>query len=57
MKCSNLNCKNYDEHATKPCHDCLEVDKMLKDVWRDAEAEERRRKIEQDKKHKKGGEG
>ena len=50
--CSNSQCTNNVKKAGQYCPSCqAEVDRIIKDVWRDAEAEERRRKLEQDEKH------
>lgn len=60
MKCSNVHCEHYDENAIHPCPECQrrerEATPWISQLVKDAEAERRRRKIEQDNKHRKGGE-
>ena len=47
-QCSNLHCKNYDEHATKPCHDCQERERLTETP----ENRERQKRIDAWKRHK-----
>ena len=51
--CANSRCKNNVNKAGEYCPACQEdVKKILEGVWVDAEAEKRKEKIRQDKKHR-----
>lgn len=59
--CANSTCMNKVAKAGAYCDDCAgrerEATPWISQLVKDAEAERRRRKIEQDNKHRKGGEG
>lgn len=60
IRCANTRCENVVDEIGKLCPECQrrerEATPWISQLVKDAEAERRRRKIEQDNKHRKGGE-